>query len=443
MARLLDLRARLAALETADAADPDSAISTFTPTPAARPFYESSARFAVAVAGVRSGKTYTAARAFVRRMIADRSKPRPRGGHPGLHYWCVAPTHELNRIQYRELFGVLAPAGLVASTLRSAPMSILLHGRTLIEFRSAHNPLHLVGAGLDGIWGDEAARWDSESWSGQLRMRLSDRAGWAIFSTTPLARNWFFREIFSQSIDAGGDRDDYRVFRWTTADNTAVPGLVAEVERAREELPARYFEREYLASFDAFQGQIFDEFRHETHVVPESSIPPRERWRERVFGVDWGTVHQGAAIVLVTDSDGFQWVVDERVTAGRLVDWWVDTIRELIRDWGQPSEIRCDPSRVDNIRAMQRAGVAGVRPAANAVAPGIEHLARLLHVRPEIGPTLRISARCRELIRTIQGYRWADNAAREEPVKSDDDAVDALRYAAYNPARIAMTGVAL
>ena len=82
--------------------------------------------------------------------------------------------------------------------------------------------------------------------------------------------------------------------------------------------------------------------------------------------------------------------------------------------------------------------------ASNQVFPGIDHVRAALALLPNGRPRLRIcKERCPNLWRQIQTYRWKrgsdsglnPRAGAMEPVKVDDDAVDALRYLLYSESK--------
>jgi Terminase large subunit, T4likevirus-type, N-terminal len=386
------------------------------------------ARFASVCAGVRSGKSYGAAREFMRRVYADRfAKSGP------LRYWAVAPTYDLADVQQREIADILqGSAGTLIKAQRKTERSLELTGEILIEFKSAHHYERLVGVGLDGVWIDEAARLHPETWRGQIRMRLSDHLGWGLFSTTPLSRNWFYNEIWRR-----GDPHDelfdpaWASVHFTTAQNTALPGLAAEVEQARRDLPSRYFVREYMASFDAFVGQIYEEFNRNIHVVRKSDLP--KTFQEIRVGVDWGFRNPGAMIVIGRDGDDSWWAIEEIVREKTWVDssntgaTWLSLAHD-INTRLRPSVFLCDPSGPESIRAFRAAGLPA-RGADNRVSLGIQRIAMLLHAGDD-PPRLRFADTLTHLITEIQGYRWReDDPLSEEPVKENDHALDALRYA--------------
>ncbi len=401
----------------------------YCPHEGQRKLHSSATRFASVCAGVRSGKSYGAAREFMRRVFADRfAKSGP------LRYWAIAPTYDLADVQQREISNILqADAKALIKASSKGDRSLELDGDILIEFKSAHYYERLVGVGLDGLWIDEAARLHPEAWRGQIRMRLSDRMGWGLFSTTPLSRNWFYDEIWRRGDPLDELYDSaYASVHFTTAQNTALPGLVAEVEQARRDLPPRYFQREYLASFDAFIGQIYEEFDRKIHVVKKSELP--DTFTEVRVGVDWGFRNPGAMIVVGRDGDDCWWVIEEIVRNGTYVDssgpetTWLSLAQDINARL-RPSVFLCDPSRAEYIRSFRAAGLPA-KGADNRVASGIQRVAMLLHTNPDNPPRLRFDESLTHLLSEIREYRWReDDPFAEEPVKENDHALDALRYA--------------
>jgi len=408
----------------------------YTPHAGQAAFHNLGARFAVVLAGTRGGKTYAAAREFLRRAYADLEiKKRP------VHYWCVAPTYAIGKTQMRELFAAVGgeTGKFVSSWLRSE-RELVLKDHILIEFKTAERPEALVGVGLDGLWIDEAARLKREAWLGGLRMRLSDRRGWAIFSTTPLGRNWFFEEIVRRAQPDSAIHDpQYGLVRFRTADNTAVPGLAEEVEHARRTLPERYFKREYEADLTTFAGMVFDEIDPDAHRVGSRNrlgikALPRQ-FAEVRAGVDWGFRNPGAIVVVGRDGDGVWWAIDEAVRSGLPVaatggESWVDIARGLQTRHGV-KRFACDPSGAAFIDAFRRAGLPAYA-ADNDVGAGIQTVATALHIDERDGrPGLLLGERCKHLFEELAAYAWDEQCEGEQPVKENDHAVDALRYALH------------
>lgn len=404
-------------------------------------FHKSKARFKVLAAGTRAGKTYGAAREFIKKVYADRVEKQGR-----LNYWIVAPDYNLTEVAREELADILGaenPEDMESSPLvkkfNKSKLRLWLHRNILIEFKSAERPEKLVARGLDGVWMDEAARCAEVAWS-NIRARLADRQGWALFSSTPMGENWFYEQIYRL-----GDRLDplhdpqFDSFQFTTVDNTAVPGLKEEVELARKQMPWRYFKRDFLASFDAFVGQIYDEFDRDIHVVNKHP----DVFARVIACKDWGfKPNPGVTLVIGITGAGDWYVIHEEYRTELLITpvdekdkdpCWIQVDKEL-QDKYNIDCFYVDPSEPEYIAAYRKAGIR-VKEANNSVLPGIQAVATYLHINEETKrPRLFICEWCPNTIREIAGYRWKqlkDGTTLEEPDKKEDHTCDAIRYGIF------------
>lgn len=416
-----------------------------------RDFHKSGKRFLNLAAGVRAGKTFAAAREAMKRIFQDQeTKPEHIKGR-ALKYWIVAPTFDLTDVAQEEVFAILKyqpgdKAHKLVERWNASKRILVLRARTgrprvILQFKSADNPERLVSVGLDGLWIDEAARCSEVAWA-NLRARIADRQGWVIFSTTPMGKNWYYQEVYRRGDphDPAFDQD-YANFVFRTVDNTAVPGLAAEVERARKQMSPRFFRRDFEASFESFAGQIYEEFLRATHVVPQVLVPSRDQFETVVIAKDWGfSPNPGVSLVIGITSTNHWWVLEEVYTPELLVtavepgdDCWLERDRQLAAKHGA-SYILADPSAPAYLTAYAQAGLPIVA-ADNDVAPGIQAVATLLHIHPDTGkPRLFISDRCSNLILELEGYHYKpnkDGTFKEQPEKVNDHTCDAMRYAVF------------
>jgi len=413
--------------------------------------HASGARFLAMAAGTRGGKTKCAAAEFARRVWFDfqAGKGRTPMGwgkdrRPRLHYWVVSPTAALSAEPKRYLYESIPPE-LIEQPFDSENR-MWLKGDILIETKTAEKPQNLVSVGLNGLWLDEAARIKADAWQGNLRGRVTDFRGWVLFSSTPLGRNWFYHDIVKRGVD-GDDRDpEIDTVTWTTADNPWIDR--AEIESARRTMPARYFAREFLASFDAFSGTIYEEFDEKVHVVDR--LPSPRDFRRVLLAMDFGWTAPQVMLV-IGDLGGRFVVIEELYQAGKthfdnrqeelagaiVVDvprpTWVGEAKRMIAKWcghQRSSQVVCDPAEPDRINDLVRSGVYAV-PADNDITFGIRCVSTAMH--PVQGrPSLVIARGCTNLLREIRNYVWAtgrDGEPTEMPAKDQSDhALDALRY---------------
>ena len=241
----------------------------FKPHAKQRAFLKSNARFEAIAAGVRGGKSIVGTIKLLRRIYQDLAAGKGkvvagkgRRRQPRLLYWAVGPTTQHN-VHVHRYINQYCPAELVERVYEDA---IWLKPDILIEFKTAERPELLVGASVNGALVDEACRCKAEAWP-NLRGRFADTGGWCIFASSPMGgrNNWVYKEI----VSLAGAKPGYAEFHWKTADNTAVPGLVEEVEHARATMAESWFKRDFEASWDSFGGAIYEEFRDEIHVTDE------------------------------------------------------------------------------------------------------------------------------------------------------------------------------
>lgn len=409
-------------------------------------------RFVAVCAGRRAGKTVALGHEFIARIFSDLATKAQRQWveppylgkrhlgpdvEPVLKYWCVAPTYRLGMLQQGVIFSILGGVGSPLIIDWNISMGRLwLEGGVLIEFRSADKSKLLVGDSLDGLWVDEAARLKADAWADNLYANLSDREGWALLSTTPLGYNWFYDEVWQRTdlTTEPGKRDpDFVGVHFTTADNTAVPALVREAAKARARLPGPLYRRNYEASFDAFDGQIFELFDEAIHVVADVPFNTATR---RISGVDFGLGNAGTQVELIRDDKGVWYAYREDYARGLPItppsvaphaDSWMRRYkaaqrRGVTRWWA-------DPAGAVHILTARNEGLDMIA-AENSVGMGIMVLQALLHphidASGQVSTGLKIHRGCKNLIREIQSYRW--DKSGERPVKEDDHAIDALRY---------------
>ncbi len=344
------------------------------------------------------------------------------------------------------------PKALIVKPYNQTKHELILqgrNGRTMIYFISAKNPESWQGSELYYVWLDECPLM-KESMYDEARTRLSSRRGRILLTGTPRGPNWVKKRIFDFSQTEAG-RDIFFT-TWTTEDNPYF--LKEEIEYARRTMPPKYFKRTFLASWDVFEGQIYEEFATATHEasprkftfrLPSGRVVgdgPREVWLDHVFaGKDWGFGHKGAFVVCGRSRDGHFYVLDEIVEDHLLVaartpdqDSWIKRIRVLKAKW-EIEAVYCGPDRPENIQILDEAGL-NAEGALDDVWEGIQEVSKLMHVDQLSGESrLTVLSNCRRVLEEAVFYHWRIDSvtgeSSEKPEKIDDDAIDALRYALY------------
>jgi predicted phage terminase large subunit-like protein len=200
---------------------------------------ESDARFKVVAAGRRTGKSYLAAISLILKAL---------DGKEGKVFY-VAPTQGQARdIMWHTIFDV---AGEIIERSHVNNLEITLAGGNTIFLKGADRPDTLRGVSLKYLVLDEYAFCKPDVFDNILRPALADKQGDLLAIGTPEGRNHFY-----DMYQGAGEWDGWEAFHYTSFDNPLVPK--SEIEHARQTLPSYAFHQEFMASFDARTGSLFD-----------------------------------------------------------------------------------------------------------------------------------------------------------------------------------------
>ncbi len=204
----------------------------------------------------------------------------------------------------------------------------------------------------------------------------------------------------------------------------------------RNNLQGLFFKRNYLGLWCMAEGAIFDNFDRNLHVKP---LAPRGGTDYYIAGIDYGT-SKCFACVLVGVSTGVRTQTGKKLWVEKEYYWDVSktnkqkTNLEYLRDMQSfladypLKAIYIDPSATGFILEMKRAAFHIVE-ADNDVLPGLQQVSDYL-----TSGTLVILDNCINLIKEIEGYVWDTKKGEngiDAPVKKNDHAIDALRYALH------------
>ena len=272
----------------------------------------SPARFKIIAAGRRTGKSHLAAISLILSAL---------DGKPGKVFY-VAPTQGQARDTiWHSLFDI---AGDIIERSHVNNLEITLAGGNTIFLKGADRPDSLRGVSLKHLVLDEYAFMKPDVFESILRPALADRKGTMIAIGTPEGRNHFY-----DMFHGAQDWDGWERFHYTSFDNPLVDK--SEIEHARSTLPAWAFQQEFLASFDARTGGIFD---------PDSFIYHDEAPKEGDYYISIdlaGFKHQGqrrakkrdnSAIAVTRVSPSGRWFVEDIIYG----QWSLDETCQKIFD---------------------------------------------------------------------------------------------------------------
>ena len=230
------------------------------------------------------------------------------------------------------------------------------------------------------------------------------------------------------------DADAWARLSWTPYDN---PFLPADTIRTLEALPGIQRRRMLLGEWCNNEGAVYDMFDQDVHTfdfLPDYS----ESW-PRFRAIDFGYTNPFCCLWGAVDGDGRLWIYRELYRQKSLVE---DLAPEIIAaEPDRDFHTVADPENAEGRDILNRAGV-GNLPAVKDVISGIQAVQQRFAVAGDGRPRIFISTACVNTINELYEYRWEEQKegrnAKEEPVKANDHAMDAMRYmvmAVDNPAR--------
>ena len=226
--------------------------------PAQSQVFNCPARFIVAVAGRRFGKSWLACVRAITSALDDRNVQKMPIG-------LIAPTYPTARTIYWKRLHALAGPLIVNANVNLGIVE--LANGVEIHIKGADRPDSLRGVGWWDVVIDEFADQKAEIWELIVRPALSDAArfggGRALFIGTPKGRNHFYQVAQKAAADKTGQ---WAFFSFTTAENPFIEE--AEITSAVQSMSSAAFRQEYMASFESKGGVTFKQGWLQTSVEP-------------------------------------------------------------------------------------------------------------------------------------------------------------------------------
>lgn len=170
----------------------------------------------------------------------------------------VCPTfRQAKNVCWKMLKGMCFDAGIVSKT-NETELSIELINSSVITLKGSDNPDALRGVGLDFLVMDEFADINSDAWFEVLRPALADTQGKALFIGSPKGFNWAY-----DLYQAAYTLPDWQAWQFTTEQGGNVP--LEEIVAAKSSMDERTYRQEFLASFEALTGRVYDKFERSRH----------------------------------------------------------------------------------------------------------------------------------------------------------------------------------
>jgi phage terminase large subunit len=329
-------------------------------------------------------------------------------------------------------------------------------GVSRVLFRGLDEPDKLRSLNLNAFGIDEANQCSEAAFTvlqGRLRGKHV-RKGFLVQNSG--GHDWTWRYFVKKDFPDPRASELFFNIKAPSTENVHLPA--GYVESALATWSEERIRREIYADEDAFEGQVYSEFRRDVHVVQPFKIP--EEWT-RVVGADhgfrnpacwlWGAVDYDGNIVIYREFYKKEWLIEE-IVKGKKKPKVEPGVLDLMKDphsgkYETIQQARLDPS------VNKRNGKDGLTewseylahlpegfpllPANNKKEAGIDRVKTYLKVNPRTGrPRLIIFSTCVNLLEEVATYRYEElptgqqgkKNEKEEPRKVNDHACDALRY---------------
>lgn len=422
----------------------------WTPHKGQLPIVTSPARFRVASAGRRFGKSDIGGHEVVpevfttfamRSYLEDVGKRR--------EFWIVGPEYSDAEKEFRVAYDTMRRLDLpfdrpgTYNDPHGGDMNVSLWGgRFLLSAKSAKYPGTLVGEGLSGVVMAEAAKIREVVWTRFLRPTLADYRGWATMMSTPEGRNWFYRAWQNGQDQSQAEWASWRLPSWLNPHVYPLGKDDPEIASLRRDMTSAAFAQEIGADFSEFVGRVFKEFDEEINVA---DLDYRPDW-ETFAAVDYGFTNPFVWLLIQVGPFGDVHVLREMYRTGltipeiakdiRANNLAPDSLSAFYPDPAQPGDTR---ELSEYLKVAAKSGGGGeLKDRLNLIRKALEipeAQAKLPDGHPERIPKLRIDRSCVELIREFGAYRYPRVAGEahsdkanppEAPLKKDDHGPEAL-----------------
>lgn len=293
-----------------------------------------------------------------------------------------------------------------------------------VDLEGAANALSenkIRGVTLSGAYVDELTLLPEDFFT-MLLSRLSTEGAKLFGTTNPDSPRHWLKVNF---LDKPG-LDIYRI-KFLLDDNTTLPPDY--IENLKREYTGVFYRRFILGDWVAAEGAIYPMFDLSKHV--SDKVP--EKLYMHWIAADIGHTNPTAFLRLAAGDDGRIWVVDEYYhmadkSGAKSPKQYARDMQAFALKGPSPDAVIIDPAAEGFILQLREdAPSLRIKRADNTVLEGIQLVASAIDAG-----VLMIHPRCKHLIDELQGYSWdpkAQERGEDKPVKTNDHACDALRYA--------------
>lgn len=284
----------------------------------------------------------------------------------------------------------------------------------------------IQGITLAGVLFDEVALMP-RSFVEQAMARCSVSGSKFWFNCNPESPgHWFYKEWITKHVSR-----NMLYLHFTMDDNLSLDRKIKE--RYEGMYTGVFYDRYIRGLWTVAEGLIYSMFNKKYHVVP--SIP--REYEEYYISCDYGTLNPTSAGLWGLCQGKWyrirEYYYDGRKEQRQKTDEEHYEALEALAGDLSIRKLIVDPSAASFIEVIRRHDRFMVEQASNRVLDGIRDVATRLNAGD-----IFICDCCEDCIREFGLYRWDEKASEDRPLKTDDHAMDDVRYfvrAAFAPSR--------
>ena len=328
-------------------------------------------------------------------------------------------------------------AGVSSKTIQNNVLQEL-YNRYELEIKfDKHNSFTLFGvkvvqaftgtiAGLGGIRGMTSfgayineASLANETVFKEIISRCSGDGARIVFDTNPdNPEHWLKKEYIDSK------NENIISYHFRLDDNTFLSERY--IRNIKESTPTgMFYDRDIEGLWVTGEGVVYSDFDGNKHFINDISGIDFETY---IAGVDWGYSHYGSIVVFGIDKENNWYLVEEHATQFKEIDYWVEIALGVKERYGNIN-FYCDSARPEHVERFRRERIRAIN-ADKSILSGIEEVARLI----KLNRFFVLSSKVKQFKKEIYNYIWDEKTGN--PVKENDDVMDAMRYAVYSHMRL-------
>ncbi|AVE81518.1 PBSX family phage terminase large subunit [Lactiplantibacillus plantarum] len=284
-----------------------------------------------------------------------------------------------------------------------------------------------------GAYINEASLANEEVFN-EIRDRCSKGSKRIICDTNPdIPTHWLKRNY----IDNPGHSKSIISNHFVLTDNTFLDDDY--IQTKKETTPSgMFYDRSILGLWVSGEGAVYRDFDERKMVVSNDMIPSGLSY---VVGVDWGYEHKGSIVVFGVSEDDTWYLLEEHTQQFREIGYWLNIASNIQERYGQRIPFYCDSARPEHVAAFSEHGINAINGYKSRLT-GVENVASLMKANHFFVTKEAIDNRqfstgqdgYHYFLDEVYQYVWDEKTG--EPVKQNDDVMDAMRYAVASQMRM-------